>query len=80
MFLNYRVLERNLERAKRKSQSRLKKLESEIEIMVSTHTLQVTFTDMFNKSLYLIVTIQLNWCLGEQFKRENCCLGIDNYE
>lgn len=38
------MLERNLERAKRKSQSRLKKLESEIEIMVSTHTLQVTFT------------------------------------
>ncbi|XP_025194913.1 colorectal mutant cancer protein [Melanaphis sacchari] len=35
------TLERNLERAKRKSQSRLKKLESEIEIMVSTHTLQV---------------------------------------
>ncbi|XP_060870656.1 uncharacterized protein LOC132945054 [Metopolophium dirhodum] len=35
------ILERNLERAKRKSQSRLKKLESEIEIMVSTHTLQV---------------------------------------
>jgi len=35
------TLERSLERAKRKSQSRLKKLESEIEIMVSTHTLQV---------------------------------------
>lgn len=43
MFLNNSTLERSLERAKRKSQSRLKKLESEIEIMVSTHTLQVIY-------------------------------------
>ncbi|XP_050431525.1 colorectal mutant cancer protein isoform X1 [Adelges cooleyi] len=34
-------LERSLERAKRKSQSRLKKVESEIEIMVENHSLQV---------------------------------------
>lgn len=43
LFIYNSTLERSLERAKRKSQSRLKKLESEIEIMVSTHTLQVIF-------------------------------------
>ncbi|XP_050522830.1 colorectal mutant cancer protein [Daktulosphaira vitifoliae] len=35
------LLERNLERSKRKSHLRLKKLESEIEIMVENHSLQV---------------------------------------
>jgi len=80
LFLNHSTLERSLERAKRKSQSRLKKLESEIEIMVSTHTLQVIFTFMFNKSMYLIVTVQFYWCLGEHFKRKNRCTGNNHYE
>lgn len=48
------TLERSLERAKRKSQSRLKKLESEIEIMVNTHTLQVIFLMML-KNKYILL-------------------------
>lgn len=53
-YVNNSTLERNLERAKRKSQLRLKKLESEIEIMVGTHTLQVvTHAVNIEKSLTL---------------------------
>jgi len=73
LFFNNSTLERSLERAKRKSQSRLKKLESEIEIMVCTHTLQVVSICDDEKiilfSRYIITNIFDH--LGKDVKRKN---------
>lgn len=75
LFFNNSTLERSLERAKRKSQSRLKKLESEIEIMVGTHTLQVMCICDVEKIIifprYIITNIFYH--LGKDVKRENSC-------